>query len=61
MTEIEGMELKEQQTPNKQGTQPTSFWIDVNQKQGKREREKQNPHSFDQLVMEQTKVGRKES
>jgi hypothetical protein len=24
-TGIEGMELKEQQTPNKQGTQPTSF------------------------------------
>jgi hypothetical protein len=27
-TKIKGMESKGQQTPIKQGTQPTSFWID---------------------------------
>jgi hypothetical protein len=59
--EIREVESKEQQTPNKQGTQPTSFWIDRNREQRKREREKHNPHSFDQLVMEWTKVGRKET
>jgi hypothetical protein len=26
-----------------------------------REREEQNPHSFDQLIMERTKVGKKET
>jgi hypothetical protein len=28
MTGTEEMESKEQQTPNKQGNHPTSFWID---------------------------------
>jgi hypothetical protein len=37
MMGIEGMESKEQQTSNKQGTQPTSFWIDENGEQMKRE------------------------
>jgi hypothetical protein len=37
-TGIEGTESKEQQTPNKQGTEPTSFWIDRNREQRKRER-----------------------
>jgi hypothetical protein len=38
-TGIEGMESKEKQTPNKQGAQPTSFWINGNQEQRERRME----------------------
>jgi hypothetical protein len=53
---IKGMESREQQTPNKWRAQSTSYWINVDWEQ---KREEWNLHSFDQLIMEQTKVGRK--
>jgi hypothetical protein len=50
------VELKEQQTPNKPRAQSTSYWINEDREQERKKKE-WNPHSFDQLVMEQMKVG----